>query len=115
MIVRIRFGTGRPVDHRAGSNAPAARLTASFLSLVAISFGIFGIWRVGQDLGFAGDFVFSSGLLSHWQVWAAAAAATWYAAWWLNRYAKQRIPLDTPIDDEPDDEETPVENVTARV
>ncbi len=110
MIVRIRFGKSRPVTHRAGRNAPAARLTASFLSLVAISFGIFGFWRVGQDLGFAGDFVFSSGLLSHWQVWAAAAAITWYAAWWLNRYAKRSV-----IADEIEEEETPVENATARV
>jgi hypothetical protein len=110
MIVRIRFGKSHPVTRRAGRNAPAARLTASFLSLVAISFGIFGFWRVGQDLGFAGDFVFSSGLLSHWQVWAAAAAITWYAAWWLNRYAKQ-----SAIADESEEEETAVENVTARV
>ncbi len=76
MIVRIRFGKSRPVTSRIGKNAPAARLTASFLGLVAISFAIFGFWRLGQDLGFAGDFVFSSGLLSHWQVWAAATGVT---------------------------------------
>jgi len=110
MIVRIRFGKSRPLTGRAGGRAPAARLTASFLSLVAISFGIFGFWRVGQDLGFAGDFVFSSGLLSHWQVWAAAAAITWYAAWWLNRYATR-----SAIADEIEEDETPIENVTARV
>lgn len=114
MIVRIRFGKSRPVTNRAGKNGPAARLTASFLSLVAISFAIFGFWRVGQDLGFAGDFVFSSGFLSHWQVWGAATGVTWYSAWWLNRYAKQSIPQAIPEDDV-DDDETPVENVTARV
>jgi hypothetical protein len=112
MIVRIRFGKSRPVAHRAARNAPAARLTASFLSLVAISFAIFGFWRVGQDLGFAGDFVFSSGLLSHWQVWAAAAAITWYAAWWLTRYAKQPVATD---ENEIETDETDVENVTVRV
>lgn len=110
MIVRIRFGKSRPVTRRADKNIPAARLTASFLSLVTISFAIFGFWRVGQDLGFAGDFVFSSGLLSHWQVWAAASGVTWYAAWWLNSYAKR-----SAIAEEPGDEETAVENVTARV
>jgi hypothetical protein len=88
MIVRIRFGRGRLVTNRKGKNSGAARLLASLLSLVAISFAIFGLWRLGQDLDMLGDFVFSSGLLSHWQVWIAAAAATQYTVWRLTRYAK---------------------------
>jgi hypothetical protein len=88
MIVRIRFGRGRLVTNRKGKNGQAARVLASLLSLVAISFAIFGFWRLGQDLDILGDFVFSTGLLSHWQVWIAAAAATQYAVWWLMRYSK---------------------------
>ncbi|HVW09225.1 MAG TPA: hypothetical protein VHC90_11625 [Bryobacteraceae bacterium] len=89
MIVRIRFGQGRVVTQRKGKNSRAARLLASLLTLVAISFAIFGFWRLGQDLDILGDFVFTTGLLSHWQVWIAAAAATQYAVWRLARYSKQ--------------------------
>jgi hypothetical protein len=88
MIVRIRFGQGRLVTNRKGKNSQAARLLASLLTLVAISFAIFGFWRLGQDLDILGDFVFSTGLLSHWQVWIAAAASTQYAVWRLMRYSK---------------------------
>jgi hypothetical protein len=89
MIVRIRFGHGRRLTRRQGKNIRAARVTASLLGLVAICLGIFGFWRLGEDLGFVGDFVFFTGFLSHWQVWIAAAAATQYACWWLTRYSRQ--------------------------
>jgi hypothetical protein len=91
MIVRIRFGHGRQVTRRQGKNGRAAKVTASLLGLVAICLGIFGFWRLGQDLGFVGDFVFSSGFLSHWQVWMAAGAATQYACWRLTRYSTQTV------------------------
>jgi hypothetical protein len=88
MIVRIRFGHGRLVTSQKGKNSHAARLTASLLSLVAICLGIFGFWRLGEDLGITGDFVFSTGFLSHWQVWIGAGAATEYACWRLTRYSR---------------------------
>src|SRR3569833_1201995 len=62
MIVRIRFGRGRLVTNRKGKNSRAARLLASLLPLVAISFAIFGFWRLGHDLDILGDFVFPTGL-----------------------------------------------------
>jgi hypothetical protein len=88
MIVRIRFGRGRLVTRRKGKNGGAALLLASLLSLVSISFAVLGFWRLGQDLDFTGNFVFSAGLLSHWQVWLAAAAATQYGCWRLTRYSR---------------------------
>src|SRR6185312_11854730 len=88
MIVRIRFGNGRQISSRTGKNSHAARVTASLLGLVAICLGIFGFWRLGEDLGIAGDFVFSTGFLSHWQVWLGAGAVTQYANWRLTRYAR---------------------------
>jgi hypothetical protein len=126
MIVRIRFGHGRRVTRRQGKNGRAARVTASLLGLVAICLGIFGFWRLGEDLGFVGDFVFSTGFLSHWQVWMAAAAATQYACWWLTRYSKQTV---IEADDLAEAQTTPekigaekitaekisAENITARV
>jgi hypothetical protein len=46
------------------------------------------LWRLFSDLGWASAFVFSEGLLSHWQVWLAAAALIEFAAWALNRYGE---------------------------
>lgn len=88
MIVRVRFGPGRRVTHRRGKNSHAARLLASLLSLISISLAVFGFWRLGQDLGLTGEFVFSTGLLSHWQVWMGSAAAVQYACWRLTRYSR---------------------------
>src|SRR6185437_8701619 len=88
MIVRIRFGNGRQISSRTGKNSHAARMTASLLGLVPICLGIFGFWRLGEDLGIAGDFVFPTGFLSHWQVWLGAAAVTQYASRRLIRYAR---------------------------
>ena len=124
MIVRIRFGNGRPVSLRKGKNIRAARLTASLLGLVAICLGIFGFWRLGEDLGIAGDFVFSTGFLSHWQVWMAAGAMTQYASWRLTRYSRQtESEINAPVEEDVADrtaaektaaEKTAVEKITAR-
>jgi hypothetical protein len=72
---------------RQGKNSRMAMLAASLLTLVAISLGSLGLWRIGTDLNWAGDFVFSQGLLSHWQVWIGTAIAVQYACWRLTRYA----------------------------
>lgn len=86
------------------------------LGLVAICLGIFGFWRLGEDLGFVGDFVFSTGFLSHWQVWLAAAAATQYASWWLNRYSRQTASDTNELtEDQTAPEKTTPRKITARV
>ncbi len=86
MVVRIRFGQGPLVTRRRGKNGRLAQLLASLLTLFAISFFLLAVWRLGGDLGFAGDFAFTSGLASHWQIWMAATAVTQYAAILLSRY-----------------------------
>jgi hypothetical protein len=91
MVVKVRFGRGAVVSRRSGKNRRLARLAASLLTLVSISCGALGVWRLGTDLDWAGDFVFPSGLLSHWQVWIAAAVAVQYLSWRLARYARQVI------------------------
>lgn len=113
MIVRIRFGRGRVVTRRKGKNGRAALLVASLLTLIAISFAIFGLWRLGQDLGFAGDFVFATGLLSHWQVWMASAALVQYACWRLTRYS--RLAQDEEAEAGEPGVDVPVKKVPARV
>ena len=88
MVVRIRFGRGRLVTSRKGKNGKAALLFASLLTLIAIAFGVLGFWRLGEDLGILANFVFPDGILSHWQVWIAAAAGSQYGCWRLTRYSK---------------------------
>jgi hypothetical protein len=85
-------------------------LLASLLGLIAISFAIFGFWRLGQDLDILADFVFPTGLLSHWQVWIGAAAATQYAVWRLMRYSKQGEAENS----EPEPEESAAAKAAAR-
>lgn len=88
MVVRIRFGRGLVVSRRAGKNGRIANLAASFLTLIFIGCISLALWRVGHDLGWAGDFAFSAGILSHWQVWLGAAILAQYGAWTLSRYAR---------------------------
>ena len=92
MVVKVRFGEGVAVSRRSGKNSRVAKLAASLLTMVSISCAALGIWRLGTDLAWAGDFVFPGGLLSHWQVWIAAAMGVQYLSWRLARYARQAIP-----------------------
>lgn len=97
MVVRIRFGTGRPVEDRPGKNGRAARIAASVLTLIAICLTAFGLWRLAEDLGWAGDFIIADGFLSHWQVWIGAAVLLQWMAWRLLGYARGGEPdSDTP-------------------
>ena len=88
MVVKIRFGRGPVVSRRTGKNRHLALLAASMLTLGSISFTALGLWRLGTDLDWAGEFVVEQGLLSHWQVWIGAAVGVQYAAWRLTRYSK---------------------------
>ena len=88
MVVKIRFRRGPVVTRRRGKNSRMATLAASLLTMVSVSCASLGMWRLGTDLDWAGDFVFSRGLLSHWQVWIGVAVAVQYVAWRLTGYAK---------------------------
>ena len=65
--------------------APAApkqvdflRLASDLLTMAAVGCASFGVWRMGVDFGWTGDFVIQDGLLSHWQVWIGAMAGFLY-------------------------------------
>jgi hypothetical protein len=88
MRVRIRFGRGPVVARRRGKNSRIALLGSGALNLNTICLFSLGSWRVCQDMGLAGDFVFASGFLSHWQVWMGAAGLSHYCSYRLSRYAK---------------------------
>jgi hypothetical protein len=60
-------------DHQLANLLITMLTPASMLALV------FGLWRVSADLGWTEDFVITSGLFSHWQVWIALALALKFA------------------------------------
>ncbi len=112
MVVKIRFGRGPMVTRRSGKNSRIATLGASVLTLFSISCASLAMWRIGTDLGWAGDFAFHDGLLSHWQVWAGMAIAIQYSAWRLTRYARKAV---TPEPAESVEETQPPVRATANV
>jgi hypothetical protein len=86
MVTKILFGLDRMMTFEE-KDGRIAMLGASLLTLVAISCASLGLWRVGADLDWAGDFVIQDGFLSHWQVWIGCAAVLQYTSWWLARHA----------------------------
>jgi hypothetical protein len=91
MIVRVRLGRGAAISAREGKNSRIARVTAYLLSLTSISCASFGVWRIGDDLGWTGAFVFKDGAMSHWQVWIGAAIVEQYVAWQLTLHARKAM------------------------
>jgi hypothetical protein len=112
MVVKVRFGRGPAVSRRRGKNSRMATLAASLLTLVSISCASLGMWRIGTDLDWAGDFVFRNGFLSHWQVWMGAALAVQYVSWRLANYAKQATLPE--VEDKPAEQDNGTLTVTAR-
>ncbi len=50
-----------------------ARMSPLLLSPLAALAALMACWRFGVDTGWTGSFIVAGGLLSHWQVWLAAA------------------------------------------
>ncbi len=68
----------------------AALAVSALLTPVAVIALVLGLWRVGEDMGWTGDFVISNGLFSHWQVWIAMAIALQSLASMLSRPEVQK-------------------------
>jgi hypothetical protein len=84
MFVRVRWSKRRNAGiarHRVIALGLASLLTPSALAAFTMAF-----WSMGADLSLTGDFVISTGLLSHWQVWLAAAGVLLLFARLLNRF-----------------------------
>jgi hypothetical protein len=94
MIVRIRLQRrSKPLPEPAPAAERVtwqemARGLAALLSPAAAMLLALAFWRLGQDMGFAGNFFITEGPLSHWQVWFAGAAAVLATSQWLNRRAR---------------------------
>ena len=86
MVVRIRFGHGPSVRRGRGKNKHLAWAAGALLTPAAVMAFALALWRLSTDLGWARQFAFSEGLLSHWQVWAALAVVLQLCAWALGRY-----------------------------
>jgi hypothetical protein len=98
MVVRVRWKrteTGRRAARAAarGRAEPPRPLTrqevegglAAILSPVAALLLSIALWRLGQDLGLAGNFFIREGPLSHWQPWFVMSASLGLASARLNR------------------------------
>ena len=86
MIVRIRLGHGPKVAQKRRKNRRLALATAALLTPAALMAFVLGLWRIAADLQWTNDFAIADGVLSHWQVWIAAALILQFVTWLLNRY-----------------------------
>lgn len=75
------------VEQTAALSRAAISLVAFALRPAALVAMVFGIWRLGIDLGWTQDFFISQGLFSHWQVWFGLAMSMIAAASFLTRVA----------------------------
>lgn len=88
MIVRIRLRLGPAFAYGLRRNRQVASFAAALLTPAAVMAFVLGVWRLASDLDFAGQFVISQGLFSHWQVWIAMAGLLQTCASILNRFGR---------------------------
>jgi Zn-dependent protease len=86
MKVRIRFRRGVAVERHIARNRKLASVAAALLTPAAAMALVLGVWRLGSDLQWTGEFAISRGLFSHWQVWIAMAGVLQTCAVILNRF-----------------------------
>ena len=70
------------------SQAETASMVAYLLKPVALLAYSLAVWRLAADLSWMGEFFIAQGLFSHWQVWAALAAAVQFSAAYLDRLGR---------------------------
>jgi hypothetical protein len=100
MLVRIRFGQGRRVRQEKRAIRRLALGVALLLQPPFLASAALALWRFGSDLGWTGEFVITSGALSHWQTWLAIAVLLQAGAVALNRYGSVK-PIPKSVESEP--------------
>jgi len=88
MIVRIRLGTGRPIQRKPGKNRHLALACAALLVPVALMAYVLGFWRLAADMGFVAQ-PGIIGVFAHWQIWIGAAVFLHLVSSMLNRYGRR--------------------------
>jgi hypothetical protein len=93
--VAVRF---QPTTGRLARMSHAATSAVSVLLLTpgAMLAMVFGLWRLGQDLGWTANFVISQGLFSHWVVWMALSAGLKTTANLATRGPQAQTAADSP-------------------
>jgi hypothetical protein len=87
MVVRIRFQRGRPLQRVSGKNRHVAGAVGALLTPAALMAYVLGFWRLGSDMGVAGEFGIR-GLFSHWQVWMLTGVLLQAVSRGLSRYGR---------------------------
>lgn len=88
MRVRIRLRVSSAFERRLAKNRQLASVAAALLTPAAAMALVLGVWRLGSDLKWTGEFAITSGIFSHWQVWIAMAGLLQTCASILNRYGR---------------------------
>jgi hypothetical protein len=88
MLVKIRFVAGRKASHKNRKKQRVALELAALMTPAAVMALVLAVWRLAADLKLTGEFPITAGVLSHWQVWLAAAALIQLGAIALIRYGK---------------------------
>ncbi|HEY1756491.1 MAG TPA: hypothetical protein VGG72_13910 [Bryobacteraceae bacterium] len=88
MIVRIRLGTGPPVQRKLGKNRHLALACGALLVPVSLMAYVLGFWRLASDMGFTAE-PGITGVFGHWQVWIGAAVLLHAASSSLNHYGRR--------------------------
>lgn len=70
----LAAGLRRALVQTAAWSRSAAGPVSFLIRSLALAAGVLGVWRLGTDVGWTQDFVISTGVWSHWQVWLALAA-----------------------------------------
>ena len=60
------------------------------LTSFAVVAGSLSMWRLGSDLGWAGEFPVPNGPFAHWQSWGLIAALSEIAAYHLRHKAQEK-------------------------
>ena len=73
-MARTRSAVADRIQPAISRTARVSQEAASLVSVLLLNPGamialVFGLWRLGEDLGLTGPFVISEGLFSHWIVW----------------------------------------------
>jgi hypothetical protein len=88
MKLRIRLRVGPDFERKLARNRELASMIAALLTPAAAMALILGVWRIGSDLKWTGEFAITRGVFSHWQVWIAVAGVLETCAYILRRYGR---------------------------
>jgi hypothetical protein len=90
MVVKLRFQYGPKVRREIRKNQSVALAAATLITPGVVTAICLGFWKLGSDVGVAGQFAIPEGIFSHWQVWFALAGLGQCSSTMLNRYGSGR-------------------------